>query len=83
MPREAARQTHPRYSSGVAGTARNERKASNVRDLEQLEANETDSTRLRAEAVRLVEESEELVVPMKSAKADGGKGLRLGTRLAR
>jgi len=73
----------PRYSSGVAGTARSERKALNVRDLEQLEANETDGTRRRAEAARLVEESEKPVVPVKAAKAVGGKGLRLGTRLER
>ena len=55
----------------------------NVRDLEQREADETDSTRPRAEAVRLSEESEKLIVPMKVAKAAGGKGLRLGLRLAR
>jgi len=55
----------------------------NVRDLEQLEANETDGTRRRAEAARLVEESEKPVVPVKAAKAVGGKGLRLGTRLER
>jgi len=55
----------------------------NVRDLDQIEANETDGTRLRAEAVGLNEESEELVVPPKAVKAAGGKGLHLGTRLAR
>ena len=73
----------PRHSSGVTGTARSERKALNVRDLTQLEANETGDSRPRAEVARLCEKSEELVVPAKSAKADGGKGLRLGTRLAR
>jgi len=35
----------PSWSSGVAGTARSERKALNVRDLDQIEANETDGTR--------------------------------------
>src|SRR5687767_15631575 len=54
------------FRSGVAGTARSERKALNVRDLEQLEANETDGTRRRAEAARLVEESEKPVVPVKA-----------------
>jgi hypothetical protein len=55
----------------------------NVRDLDQIEANETDGTRPRAEAVRLIEESEKLVVPLKAAKVAGGKGLHLGLRLAR
>jgi len=73
----------PNRSSGVAGTARSERKALNVRDLDQIEANETDGTRLRAEAVGLIEESEELIVPLKAVKAAGGKGLHLGMRLAR
>src|SRR5688500_5797791 len=35
----------PSQSSGVAGTARNERKASNVRDLDQNVADETDLPR--------------------------------------
>lgn len=73
----------PSRSSGVAGTARSNRKALNVRDLEQIEANETDGTRLQAEAVGLIEESERLVLPLKAAKAAGGKGLHLGLRLAR
>jgi len=55
----------------------------NVRDLEQLEANETDCSRLQAKAVRLSEESEKLIVPVKAVKAAGGKGLHLGSRLAR
>ena len=70
-------------SSGVAGTARSKRKALNVRDLDQIEANETDCTRPKAKAVRLSEESEKLVVPSKAAKVAGGKGLRLGLRLER
>jgi hypothetical protein len=54
-----------------------------VRDLDQIEANETDGTRLRAKAVGLIEESEKLIVLSKAAKVAGGKGLHLGMRLAR
>jgi len=54
-----------------------------VRDLDQIEANETDGTRPQVETVRLIEESEKPVVPMKAAKVAGGKGLHLGSRLAR
>ena len=43
---------------------------------------ETGSTRPKAKAVRLSEESEKLVVPVKAVKAAGGKGLHLGLRLA-
>lgn len=54
----------------------------NVRDLVQIEANETDRTRPKAKAAGLSEESEKLVLPLKAAKAAGGKGLHLGLRLA-
>lgn len=54
-----------------------------MRDLDQIEANETDGTRQQAEAVGLIEESEKLIVPLKAAKVAGGKGLHLGMRLAR
>jgi hypothetical protein len=70
-------------SSGVAGTARSNRKALNVRDLVQIERFETGRTRPKAKAFRLSEESEKLVVPMKATKAAGGKGLHLGLRQAR
>jgi hypothetical protein len=43
---------------------------------------ETGRPRPKAEAVRLSEESEKLVVPLKAVKAAGGKGLHLGLRLA-
>jgi hypothetical protein len=51
-----------------------------VRDLDQNVADETDLPRPQAETVRLSEESEKLVVPLKAAKVAGGKGLRLGLR---
>jgi len=53
----------------------------NVRDLAETERSKTARTRPKAKADRLSEESEKLVVPLKAAKAAGGKGLHLGLRL--
>lgn len=83
MLREGRSVDAPKHSSGVAEAARGDRNALNTGDLVPCGWHPPPVHQGREPRRRADEESDEAVVPAKAAKAAGGKGLYLTTRLCR
>ena len=83
MLREGRSVNAPRHSSGVAEAARGDRKALNTGDLGPRGWPPPLGLKAASQEPGRTEESDEAVVPAKVAKATGGKGLYLRTRLCR
>jgi len=83
MLREGGSVIAPRHSSGVAEAARGDRNALNTGDLGPRGWPPRLGIKAASQEPGRAEESDEAVVPVKAAKAAGGKGLYLTTRLCR